>query len=180
MCTRSKKLCLRELEEKDLACVLAYRERSQEKRSCPGPAAIDAGWSKRQPDPTATGRARSEIHLAIALAGTSQLVGVCRVNFKDAKRHEAEVFIDFDPQPQLEEAAAEAAATVIRLGFEEFRLQRIFSWCLSLDASTTQMLEGAGMQLEAVLPGSLLIDGRWWDTSVYSIQKDEWTEQRGE
>jgi RimJ/RimL family protein N-acetyltransferase len=179
MQVHSKRLTLREIEGGDLDAVLAYRERSQQSRSRSVPSGINADWLNNESGADGAGTAPDEIRLAVFVTSENKLVGICRVRFTDSRHHSAEVLFDFDPLPQLEGLAREAAAAVIWLGFEKLRLQRISSWCLSRDSSMAGILEEVGMQVETVVPRSRWIQGQWWDTSVYSIHKDEWAIQCG-
>lgn len=180
MWERSERLTLRELQQEDLPSLLAYRERSQKERSCPGPGDIDEEWLHHLPAALAGVGAPSGTHLAIHMTGESRLIGVCQMHVTDANNHLARVSIDFDARPQIQRYASEAAISVIRFGFEERGLQHISSRCLSQDASTARMLGTAGMQIETVLPQGTWIRDQWWDMLVYSIQRDEWPGWRGE
>lgn len=174
---RTERLTLRDFEKQDLEAVLAYRERSHQKRPWLGLGGRSVAWLNGEIEEVPTGSRPEEVRLAILLSSKNQLIGACRIRLTDPEHGEAELLLDFDPQHLREGYATEAAVDVVRLGFEELRLQRICSWCISQDASTAQILERAGMRLDDVLPRSLWIQGRWWNTLVYSIRESEWAAQ---
>jgi RimJ/RimL family protein N-acetyltransferase len=177
---RTERLTLRDLEEKDVDAVLAYRVRAPEKRPWLELSGECAEWPGYEEGGISVGASREEIRLAILLADSNHLIGACRIRFKDTTRLEAEVLFDFDPQYLKEGYASEAAAEILRAGFEELQLQRISSWCITSDALTGRVLRRVGMQVEDVLPRSRWVLGEWWDTLLYSIQKAEWVAQANE
>jgi [ribosomal protein S5]-alanine N-acetyltransferase len=70
--------------------------------------------------------------------------------------------------------ATEAAQALVRAGFEELRLERIFSVCDIGHAASGRVLEKAGMRHKGVLERYYEAKGRWWDMHLYEIHRSEW------
>lgn len=178
MWIRTQRLTLRDLNEGDLNAVLSYHERSRNKQPWLGPTGQNAEWLGRVAGDISPEDARQEMRLAILLASDDRVIGACRIRYIDAVCLEAEVSFDLDPDYPVHECRLEAVAEVMRLGFQDLRLRRISSSCISSDVAMARVLEGAGMRMEDVLPRSRWIHREWWDTVVYSLQRTEWAAQR--
>jgi RimJ/RimL family protein N-acetyltransferase len=72
--------------------------------------------------------------------------------------------------------ATEAARAIVRFGFTELKLYRIWSWCIADNVGLARVLEKVGMRLEGRLRDKEYLKGRWWDTLLYAILEHEWRE----
>lgn len=65
--------------------------------------------------------------------------------------------------------ASEAAAAIIRYGFDELELHRISAQHMSGNPASGRVMEKAGMRKEGVLVDAILKDGRFHSLVVYGI-----------
>lgn len=71
--------------------------------------------------------------------------------------------------------AAEVAAALLRLGFDDLGLRRIRADAMTDNAASNRVLEKIGMRLEATEREACLgKDGRWLDVSWWAILRGEW------
>ena len=70
--------------------------------------------------------------------------------------------------------ATEAARAIVRFGFEELGLHRIWSWCIADNVASARVMEKVGMRLEGRQRDKERFKGRWWDRLLYAILEDEW------
>ncbi|WP_058301259.1 GNAT family N-acetyltransferase [Gorillibacterium timonense] len=70
--------------------------------------------------------------------------------------------------------ATEAARELMRYGFEEHRLHRIFATCRPANAGSARVIEKLGMQREGHLREYLYAKGRYHDSLLFSILEEEW------
>lgn len=67
--------------------------------------------------------------------------------------------------------ATEAAAAVVRLGFDTLGLARLRATCRPENAASARVLEKLGMSLQGRLVRHKLIRGRWKDSLLFSIDR---------
>lgn len=120
---------------------------------------------------------RTKFQLAITLKETGQLIGNCGLRLKSADAIEADIGYELSPVHWGQGYATEAAQTVVNLGFTEFGLHRISSWCLADNVGSARVLEKVGMTWEGRLRENEVFKGRYWDTLLYAILEDEWREK---
>lgn len=61
-------------------------------------------------------------------------------------------------------------------GFKLMGLHRISSWCIAENGASARVLEKLGLREEGRMRKNEFFKGRWWDTLVFGILKDEWLE----
>jgi len=74
--------------------------------------------------------------------------------------------------------ATEAACEMVRFGFVELGLHRIWSWCVADNVGSAHVLEKVGMRLEGRQRDKEHYKGRWWDRLLYAVLEDEWRDQQ--
>lgn len=75
--------------------------------------------------------------------------------------------------------ATEAAAVVMRYGFEELHLHRIIATCQPENPASYRVMEKIGMQREGHFRKCIYRhDDLWWDEYFYAILADEWLAQQ--
>ena len=70
--------------------------------------------------------------------------------------------------------ATEVARALIRAGFEQLGLIRIFSTCDVANHASARVLVKAGLRLETTLEEYKYAKGQWWTSFVYSVRRDQW------
>ena len=73
--------------------------------------------------------------------------------------------------------ATEAAREIVRYGFVELGLHRIWSWCVADNLGSARVLEQVGMRLEGRQRDKEYYRGRCWDRLLYAVLEDEWRDQ---
>ncbi len=121
---------------------------------------------------------RRKFQLAITLPETGQLIGNCGVRRKDANEWEADIGYELNPAHWGNGYATEAARAMVEYGFRELGLHRISSWCVADNVGSARVLEKAGLKLEGRLRDNEYYKERWWDTLLYGLLVDEWSEPR--
>ena len=170
------RLLLREYMENDWQAVLAYQQNSrylryyewaerseQEVREF---VAIFLDQQKEDP--------RLNLQLAVTLKTTGQLIGSCGIRMKSHESHEADIGFEVDPDYWGHGYASEAAGAIVRYGFDELRLHRIWTWCIADNIGSRRVLEKLGMQQEGRLRDKEFFKDRWWDTLMYAVLEHEW------
>jgi RimJ/RimL family protein N-acetyltransferase len=63
---------------------------------------------------------------------------------------------------------------VLRLGFEDLGLHRIFGRIDGRNTASARVLERLGMRREAHFIQNEIVKGEWTDEVVYALTEDEW------
>jgi RimJ/RimL family protein N-acetyltransferase len=73
----------------------------------------------------------------------------------------------------------EAAAELLRYGFETLRVHRVIATCQPENTPSWRVMEKLGMRREGHFRQCILRDdGTWWDEYFYALLADEWFELR--
>lgn len=67
-----------------------------------------------------------------------------------------------------------AAGQLLRIGFCELNLHRMFATCLPENPASSRVLEKVGMRREGYHAKNLKIHGLWHDSYLYAILRTEW------
>jgi [ribosomal protein S5]-alanine N-acetyltransferase len=124
------------------------------------------GQQKEQP--------RTKFQLAIILKEENQLIGNCGIRVNDPEMREANIGYELNTQYWGQGYATEAAQAILKFGFEELKMHRIWSWCVVQNVASVKVLEKIGMRCEGHLREKELIKGRWYDNFLYAILDHEW------
>lgn len=117
---------------------------------------------------------RRKWQLAIALKDSGELVGNCGIRVNAPEHREANIGYELNPQVWGRGYATEAAWAVVRFGFEELDLHRIWAETVADNVGSTRVLDKLGMQREGHLRENKWFRDRWWDTCIYAVLEDEW------
>ena len=80
----------------------------------------------------------------------------------------------FHPQYHGQGYATEAAAALLRYGFETLSVHRVIATCQPENTPSSRVMEKLGMQREAHFRKCIYRDERWWDEYFYAILEEEW------
>ena len=174
----TERLILRKLNEDDFEAVHSYMSRAE--------TGVYMPWG-----PDGEYEARSYIALAIYEAGknpvyhyhyaavlkeTGRLIGGCRVS------GDGSLCWLLHPDYWKRGYGAEMGKEMIRFGFEELNLHRIFATCDTENVNSYRLMERLGMRHEGTFleyrPPNKLSDKKYSDTLIYAILKDEWETQK--
>ncbi len=172
----TERLVLREFVEADWPAVLAYQRDPLylryypwiDRTSADARAFVDMflEWQREEP--------RRRFQLAITQKEDGGLIGNCGLRRKSDNDWEADIGYELDPRYWGQGYATEAACAMVSFGFRELGLDRISSWCLADNAASARVLERLGFRQEGRLRRNEHFKGRWWDTLLYALLRDEW------
>jgi ribosomal-protein-alanine N-acetyltransferase len=176
MIVATPRLLLREFVLEDWAAVLAYQsdphylhyypwtERSEADAQAFVQRFVD--WQTEEP--------RFRFQLALTLCHDGRLVGNCGLRLAEAGAREAVVGYEISPAYWGRGYATEAAWAMLRFGFEELGLHRIWSHAITENIASQRVLQKLGMRYEGRLREKDWYKGRWWDSVIYAILEHEW------
>ncbi|MEX2159205.1 MAG: GNAT family protein [Dehalococcoidia bacterium] len=121
---------------------------------------------------------RRKFQLAITLPDSGKLIGNCGLRRKDNNETEADIGYELSPDYWGNGYATEGARTMVDFGFRDFGLHRISSWCNADNVRSARVLERVGLRQEGRQRETDFFKGRWWDTLLYAILRDEWQANR--
>lgn len=170
------RLILREFVEEDWKEVLAYQSDPLYLRyyhwSDRSPGHVRAfvqmflEFQKEQP--------RTKFQLATVLKENDQLIGNCGIRINNQELREANIGYELSSQFWGQGLATEAAQAILRFGFEELGMHRIYATTLAANIGSAKVLAKLGMRLEARELEKEFIKGRWYDSLSFAILDREW------
>ena len=176
MLLRTPRLVLREYSADDLPAMLAYRRGPAfERYYPPGRASEGAtaallerflGWREEEP--------RSRYQLAVALAGSGELIGSVGLRMPAPEARVAETGFELDSAHWGKGYATEAARALLDHGFASLGLHRVHAHCIAENQASARVLERLGMIREGRLREHEYFGGRWWDVLLYGVLASEW------
>jgi RimJ/RimL family protein N-acetyltransferase len=162
---------LRELEEVDWPAVHSYASDPEVTRYMDwGPnteeetkAFIQRSIAGRKEQP------RKVYELAVALKKDGTLIGSCGIHVSDLNNREGWVGYCLNSHFWGQGYGTETASALLKFGFDQLRLHRIFALCDPDNAASARVLEKIGMQREGILRARKLRRGQWHDELLYAI-----------
>jgi RimJ/RimL family protein N-acetyltransferase len=117
---------------------------------------------------------RVNYSIAITFKENDQLIGGCAVKRKSVEASDGEIGYVLHKDYWGRGIATEAVEVLLRFGFEELKLHRIFATCMTENLGSKRVLEKNGLRLEGHLKENVLQRGRWRDSLIYAILDYEW------
>ena len=108
--------------------------------------------------------------LAVVVTADDRLVGACDLTLTLENAREADLGFIFSKDVWGMGYATEAAHTLVRAGFEQLGLNRIFSTCDVANAASAHVLEKAGLHREAMLEQHKYARDQWWTSFLYEVR----------
>jgi len=173
------RLLLRPMTTDDIDAMLLYKSRPEVVRFVPyGPLSradiadrIAGRWGR-----TELTEPGQSLTLALEERGTGRLVGDAVLFWHSAEHRSGEVGYILSPEATGLGYATEAAAALLRLGFEDLGLHRIVARLDERNTASARVAERIGMRLEARLVQNEWFKGEWSTELVYAMLEDEWRE----
>ena len=106
------------------------------------------------------------------------MIGELMLRLKSAESRQGEIGWSIHPDVQGRGLATEAAAELLRLGFEELGLHRIQAEADSRNQPSRRVMEKLGMRCEAEFVEAELFKGEWAGDVIYAILESEWRARR--
>lgn len=123
---------------------------------------------------TAIDETRDGIRLAAVLSGSGTVIGDISLWRTSREHAQGEIGYVVHPAHQGHGYATEAAASMLRIGFEVLGLHRIVASAEGRNAASIRVMERLGMRREAHLRESEFVKGEWCDDVLYAMLADEW------
>jgi len=172
----TSRLILREFVTADWPAVLAYQR---------DPRYLQYyEWTERMPEDAQRfvqmfldqqqEQPRRKFQLAVVLKASGQLIGNCGIRTAAFDARETDIGYELSPDQWRHGYATEAARAIVKFGFTELNVHRIWAWCIADNAASARVLEKIGLKLEGRLREKEYFKGRWWDTLVYGILENDW------
>jgi RimJ/RimL family protein N-acetyltransferase len=121
-----------------------------------------------------TAQPRRKWQLALVTRDGGRLIGNCGIRVNDPDLREANIGYELDPEFWGQGYASEAARAILRFGFEELGMHRVWAECVADNAGSVRVLEKLGMRREAHFRELQRFRERWWDGYIYAILDHEW------
>jgi RimJ/RimL family protein N-acetyltransferase len=115
--------------------------------------------------------------LAVVRRGDGRLIGACDLTIEHAL--EADLGYILAREAWGQGYATEIASALLRVGFEQLGLQRIFAMCDINHLASVRVLEKAGLRRETTLYGYKEAKGRSWNVYRYAVTRNAWMRSRG-
>ena len=119
-------------------------------------------------------RAGSFYDWAVVDKESGRMIGTCGFTRFDFRHDSAEIGYVLNPDFWGRGLMPEAAAAVMKFGFEDLSLNRIEAKHLTGNEASRRVMEKLGMTYEGVSRGSMLIKGKYRDVHTCAILKSEY------
>ena len=172
----TRRLIMREFREEDWPTVLDYWNDSRYQRYYPEMPDRE-GFVRDLVARFVTAQSeepRRNRQLALISKQDGRLIGNCGIRVNNLDLGEANIGYELDPRDWGNGYATEAATAIVRFGFEELKLHRIWAECVADNTGSARVLEKLGMRREAHFREHQYYRNRWWDTLIYAILAPEW------
>ena len=174
---RTERLLLRPFVDDDLEALYGMQSREDVTRYL--------YWGPRSPDEaqhmlerlmrmTAIDDDSSALRLAALLPDSRILIGDFSLQRVSREHGQGEIGFIVHPDHHGHGYATEAAALLLRLGFEELGLHRIVGRCDARNTASARLMERLGMRREAHLRENEFVKGEWCDELIYAMLASEW------
>lgn len=177
---KTDRLILRTFEKSDLEQVLSYYSLPDVQRYLDWKArdkseAKSAFESMRKQ--TRLSRPGEVLTLAVVRKSDGRVVGHVSLRYTDATAAQGEIRFAIAPTFRRHGYGAEAVKAAITMGFDDYKLHRIFARTAGSNEASANLLKRLGMRLEAHYREHALFQGEWDEELHFAILDREW--QRG-
>jgi RimJ/RimL family protein N-acetyltransferase len=118
--------------------------------------------------------------LAVQTNENPKVIGCLSLNFSDAERLQAVLYIVIHRAFQRKEFGTEAALGALGFCFKGISLHRVQGFCDSTNAAACQLFEKAGMRREGKFVNSHKVGNQWANTMAYAILREEFKTTAGQ
>lgn len=174
---RTERLLLRPLTAADAGAILAYRGREDVCRYVPFEPMRPEDIAKRlegQWARTELTDAGQALILGAEVIETGQLAGDVMLFWHSRVHGRGEIGYVFNPDLSGHGYATEAAAELLRLGFEELGLHRVVAALDERNDASARLARRLGMRQEARLVENEMFKGEWSTELDFAMLADEW------
>lgn len=161
---------LRAVEQADLSTLLAWRNQPEFRRYFREYRELGSDQQQSWYEQTVLRDPATRMFSIIDLASGRLLgaCGLCYIHWVD-RNGDFSIYIGADDLYIDERLAPDAARLMIRYGFEELGLHRLWSEIYHFDTAKQRLFETLGFQLEARFRESHWTEGAWHDSLIYGL-----------
>ena len=165
---KGKYVGLRAIEESDLSQLLLWRNQPNYRRFFREYRELSQTNQRNWFDSKVLNDKSTEM-FSIVDVNTGELLGACGLCYIDWINRNADfsIYIGKDDLYIDEKYAIEAAQIMMKYGFEELNLHRLWSEIYSFDEAKKVMFDRLGFKLEGVHKETHWTEGRWCDSLFY-------------
>ncbi|PXX61021.1 RimJ/RimL family protein N-acetyltransferase [Nocardia tenerifensis] len=173
----TERLLLRPATVADIDAMHAYKSRAEVCRYLPyAPMSrdevaerVEGLWARTELTEVGQG-----LNLCVEEKASGRLLGDVVLFWRDAESRMGEIGYVFSPEAAGHGYATEAAAALLRLGFDGLSLHRVTARIDARNHASARVLDRLGMRREAVHLHDMWLENEWSDTVVYALLEDEW------
>jgi len=176
---QTERLLLRPFTDGDLEAVFAIQSGEDVTRYLYwGPRSLDEvrHQLKRLKAMTAIDGESDALRLAAVARESGELIGDVSLHSVNRDHLQAELGFILHPDHQGQGFGTEAAAEMVRIGFEDLGFHRIYGSCDARNTASARLMERLGMRREAHFRENEFVKGVWCDELIYAILATEWAE----
>lgn len=172
----TKRLILRELEETDIQKVHEYASDPDVSKYVPwGPNTLKQTEEfVRMCIKYQYQKDRLDFELAVIEKRDTKLIGACGLHISDKKNREGWIGYVINKLYWGKGYGTEIAETLLDIGFNQFKLHRIYGTCHPSNIDSEKVLQKIGMQKEGHLRKHMWLKGSWRDSLLYAVLEDEY------
>lgn len=112
---------------------------------------------------------RRAFELAVTLRSTGQLIGGAGLRIRDATHREGDIGYALHKAHWRQGLGTQVARGLVRFGFEQLGLHRIWATCHGENVASAKVLARAGMRQEGTLRAHRFQHGAWRDSLLFAI-----------
>jgi len=174
---RTARLILRDFESSDFDAIHGYASDPEVTRYMfygPRTVAETRGYLQRM---LASNREQPRLvwELAVLDISAGRLVGACDLTLENPDAADLGFILSRDVWGLG--YATEVARAMVRAGFEQLGLSRIFATCDVENHASARVLAKAGLRRESTLEKHKYAKDQWWTSFLYSVRRDQWSEE---
>jgi ribosomal-protein-alanine N-acetyltransferase len=117
---------------------------------------------------------RRNFTLAIVLKEAGKLIGCCDIHVSSPENHEGSLGYCLNRSFWGKGYATETVRALVKFGFEKLDLHRLSAMCDPENFGSARVLEKSGMKREGHLREHKWSKGKWRDSYLYAILKQDW------
>jgi [ribosomal protein S5]-alanine N-acetyltransferase len=173
---KTDRLHIREVLASDADGFLRYMQEDRYWRDVPIERPT-AAWVAALLDRCLANRAknpRTDFFMAVTDKLSGELIGEAILHVRSSRCRQGEIGWGVSASRSGEGLATEIARAMLRLGFDDIGLHRIFAQCRVENLASRRIMTKLGMREEGILRENVFARGEWWSSAQRSILASEW------
>ena len=119
---------------------------------------------------------RVDFELAVIEKSDGELIGACGLHISNKENKEGWIGYGINRLYWSKGYGTEIAETLLNIGFNQFKLHRIYATCHPRNLGSERILQKIGMKKEGHLRKHKWFKGSWRDSLLYAILEDEYNQ----